>query len=85
MVWSKNKKNKYTPANPSFTIYKSGVEGGIKFIARTCFPDVVTRRSTLKYTYEPGHEETNNEFSNRSDTNRGVQVQKMASGWKFKI
>ena len=25
MFWSKNKKNRYTPGYPSFTIYKSGV------------------------------------------------------------
>ena len=35
MFWSKNKKNRYTPAYPSFAIYK-GV-----YIARTCFPDGV--------------------------------------------
>ena len=29
MFWSKNKKNRYTPANPNFTIY----------ITWTCFPD----------------------------------------------
>ena len=30
MFWSKNKKNRYTPANPGFTIYlKRGVQGGI--------------------------------------------------------
>ena len=33
----KNKKNRYTPANPSF-LYKSGVYKGV-YIARTCFPD----------------------------------------------
>ena len=39
MFWSKNKKNRYTPANPSFTILiKVGFKG--VFIARTCFPDV---------------------------------------------
>ena len=31
MLWSKNKKNRYTPANPSFFLYKSGVQGGILF------------------------------------------------------
>ena len=36
MFWSKNKKNRYTPANPNFTI-KVGFTG--VFIARTCFPD----------------------------------------------
>ena len=37
MFWSKNKKNRYTPANPSFTIQKWGLRG--VFIARACFPD----------------------------------------------
>ena len=27
MFWSKNKKNRYTPANPSFTMYKWGLRG----------------------------------------------------------
>ena len=31
MFWSKNKKNRYTPAYPSFAIYKSGVQGGIHY------------------------------------------------------
>ena len=34
MFWSKNKRNRLSPANPSF-LYKSGVRGG------TCFPGVV--------------------------------------------
>ena len=29
MFWSKNKKNRYTLANPIFFLYKSGVQGGI--------------------------------------------------------
>ena len=37
MFWSKNKKNRYTPANPSFFLYKSGVQWGI-YITRTCWP-----------------------------------------------
>ena len=37
MLWIKNKKNRYTPAYPSFTIMKVGYEG--VFISRTCFPD----------------------------------------------
>ena len=37
MFWSKNKKNRYTPTNPSFTIQKWGLRE--VFIARTCFPD----------------------------------------------
>ena len=36
MFWSKNKKNRYTPAYPSF-LYKSGFKG--VYITRTCFPD----------------------------------------------
>ena len=38
MFWTKNKKNRYTLAYPSFTIEKWGQRG--VFIARTCFPDV---------------------------------------------
>ena len=42
MFWSKHKKNRYTPAYPSFTRYiKEGFNG--EFIARTCFPDVYPR------------------------------------------
>ena len=37
-VWSKNKKNRYTPANPSFFYIKVGLKG--VNITRTCFPDV---------------------------------------------
>ena len=29
MFWSKDKKNRYTPAYPNFCIYKIGVQGGI--------------------------------------------------------
>ena len=37
---SKNKKNRYTPAYPSFTIYiKAGFKG--VYFTRTCFPDVL--------------------------------------------
>ena len=38
MVWSKNKKNRYTPAYPSFAI-----KVGFKrvYILRTCFTDVL--------------------------------------------
>ena len=35
MFWSNNKKNKYTPAYPSFAIYKSGVKE--VYITWTCF------------------------------------------------
>ena len=31
MFWSKNKKNRYTPPYPSFTIIKVGYKGGIYF------------------------------------------------------
>ena len=42
MFWSKNKKNRYTPANPSFAIYiKVGFEG--VHISRTCFPDASSK------------------------------------------
>ena len=37
MFWSKNKKNRYTPANPSFAILKWGIKGYI--FTWTCFPD----------------------------------------------
>ena len=40
MFWSKNKKNRYTPAYPSFTIYIIvGFEG--THVSRTYFPDVL--------------------------------------------
>ena len=39
MFWSKNKKNRYTPAYPSFCYIKVGFKG--VFISRTCFPDVI--------------------------------------------
>ena len=39
MFWSKNKKNRYTLANPQFYYIKVGFKG--VFIARTCFPDVL--------------------------------------------
>ena len=38
MFWSKNKKNRYTPANP-FCYIKVGFNG--VNITRTCFPDVL--------------------------------------------
>ena len=37
MFWSKNKKNTYTPAYPSFCYIKVGFEG-VNY-TRTCFPD----------------------------------------------
>ena len=38
LFWSKNKKNRYTPSNPSFSIYiKVGFKG--VYISRTCFLD----------------------------------------------
>ena len=37
MFWTKNKKNRYTPAYLSFTVKKWGLR--CVFIARTCFPD----------------------------------------------
>ena len=39
MFWSKNKKNRFTPAYPSFTIIKVGFKG--VYIARTCSLDVL--------------------------------------------
>ena len=50
MFWSKNKKNRYTPAHPSFSIYiKVGFKG--VYIARTCFPDepISSDRARCKY------------------------------------
>ena len=38
MFWTKNKKKRYTPAYPSFTI-KVGFKGA--FIAWTCYPDEI--------------------------------------------
>ena len=37
MFWSKNKKNRYTPAYPSFANIKVGFKG--VYITRTCFHD----------------------------------------------
>ena len=37
MFWSKNKKNRYTPVNPSFYYINVGFKG--VNIARTSFPD----------------------------------------------
>ena len=37
MFWSKNKKNRYTPAYPSFFYIKVGFKG--VDASRTCFPD----------------------------------------------
>ena len=39
MFWSRNKKNRYTPVNISFTILKGGFKG--LYITRICFPDVL--------------------------------------------
>ena len=39
MFWRNNKKNIYTPANPSFFYIKVGFKG--VYITRTCFPDVI--------------------------------------------
>ena len=41
MFWSKNKKNKYTPAYPRFCYIKVGFNG--VYITRTCFPDAVQK------------------------------------------
>ena len=38
MFWSKNKKNRYTPAYPQFFCIKVGFKR--VYISRTCFPDV---------------------------------------------
>ena len=45
MFWSKNKKNRYTPANPSFSYIKVGFKG--VYIARTCFPDEGASSSSI--------------------------------------
>ena len=41
MFWSKNKKNRYTPAYPIFCYINVGFKG--VFITRTCFPDATSR------------------------------------------
>ena len=38
LFWNKNKKNKYTSANPSFLYIKVGLNGA--YFSWTCFPDV---------------------------------------------
>ena len=38
MIWIRNKKNRYTPTNPSFVIIKVGFKR--VYITRVCFPDV---------------------------------------------
>ena len=38
MFWVKNKKNRYTPANPSFAYIKVGFKG--VYISQNCFPYV---------------------------------------------
>ena len=49
MFWSKNKKNRYTPAYPSpFAIQKWGLRG---YIARTCFPDGLANVSGNSMSY----------------------------------
>ena len=48
MFWSKNKKNRFTPAYPSFSI-KVGFRG--IFIARRCFPDVISCLTVARYFY----------------------------------
>ena len=37
MFWIKNKKNRYTPVNPSFLYIKRLYKG--LYISRTCYPD----------------------------------------------
>ena len=37
MFWIKTKKNRYTPAKPSFSLKKVRLNG--EYIPRTCFPD----------------------------------------------
>ena len=40
MFWSKNRKNRYTLANPSFFLYIKVWFKGV-YISRTCFSDVI--------------------------------------------
>ena len=47
VFWSKNKKNRYSPAYPSFSYIQVGCEG--LHIARTCFPD--EQKWISHYTY----------------------------------
>ena len=50
MFWSKNKKNRYAPAYPSFKSDKSGFKG--VYIARACFPDAEREKEKRKYLRE---------------------------------
>ena len=54
MFWSKNKKNRFTPAYPSLTIYKVGFKG--VFIARTCFPDAVKFNPQPPFIFQEEYE-----------------------------
>ena len=52
MFWSNNKKNRYTPANPSLTIYKWGSRGytfhGHVFLM-TCVPHIYCNVNNNKF------------------------------------
>ena len=48
MFWSKNKKKKYTPVNPSFFYIKVGCKG--VFVTRTCFRDGKVGLNVFSYT-----------------------------------
>ena len=71
MFWSKNKKNRYIPVYPSFTI-KMRFKG--VYISRTCFPDVIKYgpRSLLDEKPVFGSPA-------KSDTKRPLQSQKRAN------
>ena len=45
MFWSKNKKNRYTPAYPSFFYIKVGFKG--VYITPTCFPNGTTLNNII--------------------------------------
>ena len=45
LFWSKNKKNRFTPAFPSFFYIKVGFRG--VYITRTCFHDVTCSTAKL--------------------------------------
>ena len=69
MFWSKNKKKVY-PCKPQFYHIKVGCKG--VFVTRTCFRDVIVRKTeinTEKFKAEPIY---NNTFENKGNNHRSV-------------
>ena len=48
MLWSKNKKNRYTPANSGLSNLKVGFN--VVYISWTCFPDEYEEKKIYKTT-----------------------------------